>query len=187
MDFWEPIYRRFGLNRTLEELRQYPDVVPLSNWLHLGKNFRNRFLKHELTFVYGGASSSINQDRVRTILALAASLTDLSQVGKMRDAYPLVPNRIENILQPIDQNAFPEAVALLPLSLCFNAMHLETITRETRIDLLRVAVFLVWKLHELRIQGVDTNPEKPRGGAKRTIFTSEWVAGFLNTVLLLFP
>jgi hypothetical protein len=39
--------------------------------------------------------------------------------------------RIENILQLIDQNAFPEAVALLPLSLCFNAMHLETVTRET--------------------------------------------------------
>jgi hypothetical protein len=60
MDFWEPIYRRFGLNRTLEKLGRYPDAVPLSNLLHLGKNFRTRFLKHELTFVYGGAVSSIN-------------------------------------------------------------------------------------------------------------------------------
>jgi hypothetical protein len=117
---------------------------------------------------------------------LAAPLTDLSQVGKMRDAYPLVLTRIENILQLIDQNVFPEAVALLLLSLCFNAMRLETITRETRIDLLRIAFFLVWKLDELRIQGVDTNSEKPRGGGKRTIFTSEWVVRFLNTVLL-FP
>jgi hypothetical protein len=31
----------------------------------------------------------------------------------MRDAYPLALTRIENILQLIDQNAFPEAVALL--------------------------------------------------------------------------
>jgi hypothetical protein len=60
MDFSEPIYRRFGLNRMLEELRRYPDVMPLSNLLHMGKNFKTRFLKHELTFVYGGASSSIN-------------------------------------------------------------------------------------------------------------------------------
>jgi hypothetical protein len=116
-------------------------------------------LKHQLTFAYGGASSSINQDRVRAVLDLAAPLTDLSQVGKMRDAYPLVLTRIENIMQLIDQNAFPEAVALLSLSLCFNAIRLETITRETRIDLLRIAFFLVWKLHELRIEGVNTNPE----------------------------
>jgi hypothetical protein len=77
-------------------------------------------LKHELTFVYGGASSSINQDRVPAILDLAASLTDLSQVGKMRDAYPLVLARIENTLRLIDQNDFHETVALLPLLLCFN-------------------------------------------------------------------
>jgi hypothetical protein len=54
-----------------------------------------------------------NQDRVRAILDLVALLTDLSQVGKRRDAYPLVLTRIENILQLIDQNAFAEAVALL--------------------------------------------------------------------------
>jgi hypothetical protein len=161
------------LNHALEELTQDPDVMPLSDLVHLRKNFRTRFLKYELTVVYGDASSSINQDWVRVILNLVAPLTDLSQVGKIRDAYPLVLTRIENILQPIDQNAFPETVALLPLSLCFNAMRLETITRETRIDLLRIAFFLVWKLHELRIQGVETNPEKPRGGGKRTIFTSE--------------
>jgi hypothetical protein len=178
MDFWEPIYRRFGLNRTLKELRRYPEVMPRSDLLHLGKNFRTRFFKYELTFVYGGARGSISSDRVRAILDLAAPLTDLSQVGKMRDAYPLVLTRIETILQLIDQNAFPE------VSRCFNTMRLETITRETRIDLLRIAFFLVWKLHELRIQGVDTNPEKPRGGGKQTIFTSEWVVRFLNTVLL---
>jgi hypothetical protein len=143
MDFWEPIYQGFGLDRTLAELKQHPHVMPLSDLLHLGQNFRTWFLKYELTFVYGGASSSISQERVRVILDLAAPLPDLSQIGKMRHAYPLVITRIENTLELIDQNAFPEAVALLPLSLCFHAMRLETITRETRIDLLRTAFLLV--------------------------------------------
>jgi hypothetical protein len=98
---------------------------------------------HEFTFVYGGASSSINQGRVRAILDLGAPLTDLSQVGKMYEAYPLVLTRIGNILQLIDQNAFPEAVTLFPLSFCFNTVPLETITRETRINLLRIVFFLV--------------------------------------------
>jgi hypothetical protein len=39
-------------------------------------------------------------------------------------------------------------------------MRLETITRETPVDLLRIAFFLVWKLYELRIRGIDKNPEK---------------------------
>jgi hypothetical protein len=158
--------------------------MPLSDLLYLGKNFRTQFLKYELTFAYGGASSSISQERVRATLDLAAPLSDLSQIGKMRDAYPLVITRIENILELIDQNAFPKAVALLPLALCFHAMHLETVTRETRIDLLRTAFFLVWKLYELRIRGADKNPKETSKGGKRMIFTFEWVVRFLNTVLL---
>jgi hypothetical protein len=102
MDFWEPIFRRFGLNGRLEELRRYPDLIPLSDLLHLEKNFRTRFLKHDLTFVYGGASSSINQGNVRAIFDLVAPLTDLSDVRKTRNAYPLILTRIENILQLID-------------------------------------------------------------------------------------
>jgi hypothetical protein len=90
MDFWEPIYQGFGLDRILAKLKQCPHVMPVSDLLHLGKNFRTRFLKYELTFVYGGASSSINQGTVRVILDLAAPLSGLSQIGKMRDAYPLV-------------------------------------------------------------------------------------------------
>jgi hypothetical protein len=160
MAFWEPIYQGFGLDRTLAGLKQYPLVMPLSDLLHLGKNFRTRFLKYELTVIYGGASSSIRQERVRAILDLATPLSDLSQIEKMREACPLVITRIENILELIDQNAFTEAVALLRLSLYFHAMRLETITRETRIDLLRTAFFLVWKLYELRIRGIDKNPEK---------------------------
>jgi hypothetical protein len=102
MDFWEPISQAFGLDRTRAELKQCPHVTPLSDLLHLGKNFRTRFLKYELMFVYGGASSSISQERVCAILVLAAPLSDLSQIGKMRDAYPLVITRIENILELID-------------------------------------------------------------------------------------
>jgi hypothetical protein len=44
----------------------------LSNLLHFGKTFITRFLKYELRFVYGGASGSINQERVHAILDLAA-------------------------------------------------------------------------------------------------------------------
>jgi hypothetical protein len=166
MEFWEPIYQGFGLGRTLVELKQYPHVMPPSDLLNLGKTSRTRDLEYKLTFVYGSASSSISQERVCAILDLAAPLSDFSQIGKMRDACPLVITGMKNTLELIDQNAFPEAVALLPLSLCFHAMRLETITRETRIGLLRTAFFLVWKLYELRIRGIDKNPENEQSREK---------------------
>jgi hypothetical protein len=77
------------LERILAELKQYSHVMPLSDLPHLGKNFRTRFVKYELTFVYGGASSSISQETVHAILNLAAPLSDLSQIGKIEMHIPL--------------------------------------------------------------------------------------------------
>jgi hypothetical protein len=123
------------LNRTLEELRWYPDVLPLSDLLHLGK-LQGSVLEAR-AHVCLRWCQRLNQSRQGSCNSrFGDSLTDLSQVGKMRDADPLVLTGIENNLQLIEQNAFPEAVTLLPLSLCFNAMCLKTNIRETRIDLL---------------------------------------------------
>jgi hypothetical protein len=103
----------------------------------------------------------------------------------MRDAYPLVVTRMENIVELIDRGAIAKAVALLPLSLCFNAIRLETISRGMRTDLLRISFFLVRKLYEFRRNRIGSNPERTSkiGGRRVTVFTSQWTVRFLNTVL----
>jgi hypothetical protein len=77
----------------------------------------------------------------------------------MRNIYPLVLPRFENIVALTENGAIAEAVALLPLSLSFKIARLETITRVTRTDLLRISFFIVRRLCEYRQTGVDTNPE----------------------------
>jgi hypothetical protein len=52
MAFWEDIYEKWGFERVLMSLKDYLGVVPLSDLLHLAKNFRNLFLKHLLTFTF---------------------------------------------------------------------------------------------------------------------------------------
>jgi hypothetical protein len=182
--FWEPIYEQWGLERVLTELTMYDAVLPLSDLLHLGKNFRTRFLKYMLTFTFGNSSRSIDPNKMRQILDLGAPLTDLTQVGKMRDAYPLVITRIAHIILLFENDAIAEGVVWLPLSLCFNAIRLENITRETRVFMLRVSFFLVRIAYENRRNGFDKNPEtsKKKG---TTLFTSQWSVRFLDTVLLL--
>jgi hypothetical protein len=93
--------------------------------------------------------------------------------------------RIENIIEWIDGGAIAEALAFLPLSLCFNAIHLKTISHGMRTNLLRISFFLICKLYELRRNQVDSNPERTSkiGGRRFTIFTSQWTVTFLNTAL----
>jgi hypothetical protein len=186
-DFWDELYRNFGLERVLEELKAYPEEIPLGDLLHLGKNFRTRFLLFLLTFMRELQQTTIDHDKIRAILGLGAPLTDLTPLGKMRDIYPLVLTRFENIVALIENGAIAEAVALLPLSVSFNAVRLETITRVTRTDLLRISFFIVRKLYEFKQTGLDTNPETTSKAENRliTIFTSQWCLRFMDTVLAL--
>jgi hypothetical protein len=71
----------------------------------------------------------------------------------MRDVYPLVITRIEHMITLLQNNATAEAVARLPLSLCFNAVRLETITRETRLFMLHVSFFMVKNLYDAKKSG----------------------------------
>jgi hypothetical protein len=141
-----------------------------------------------LSFTCGGSTRSINRGNVLEVLGLGPPLTDLTQVGKMKDCYLLTIMRIENIIALIEQDATAEAAALLPLPLCLSATRLETITTETRNYMLRVSLFLVWELYQARKDRNkrDQWPEKPSAGAEKiTIFRSQWSECFLDTLLLL--
>jgi hypothetical protein len=188
LEYWDPIFRSGGLDAVLLALKLYTGTLPLSDLLHLGKNFRGRFLKYLLTFSNGKFSKSTSLTIMREILKLGAPLTDLSQVGKMRDAYPLVITRVEHMNMLFQKGAVAEAVAWLPLSLCFNAIRLENITRETRTFMLRISFYMVWHLYERKRLKLDKNPQmskKKKKTVKLTIFTSQWSVRFLDTSLLL--
>jgi hypothetical protein len=87
---------------------------------------------------------------MRRLLLLGAPLIDLSPVGKMRDIYPLVITRIEYMTTLLLKDATTEAVVGLLLSLSFNAIRLETISRETQIFMPRIYFFLVRNLYEAK-------------------------------------
>jgi hypothetical protein len=159
MAFWEPIYQEWGLERVLEELKGCTGIILLSHLLHLGKNLRTRFPKYLLTLVHKNLSKITDGNKMPRFLGLGAPLTDLSPVGKMREVYPLVITRIEHMMTLLQNNAIAEAVAWLPLSLCFNAVRLETITHETRLFMLHVSFFMVKNLYDAKKSGQDPNPE----------------------------
>jgi hypothetical protein len=175
------------LESVLAELKVYPDEIPVGDMLHLGKNFRTRFLLFLLTVICELLQTTIDRDKIHAILGLGAPVTDLTPLGKMRDIYPLVLTCFEDIIARIDNGAIAEAVAFLPLSLSFNAVRLETIIRVTRTDLLRISFFIVRQLYESKQTREDTNPETTSKESERaiTIITSQWTLRFMDTVLAL--
>jgi hypothetical protein len=70
-----------------------------------------------------------------------------------------VITRIDRMTPLLLNDATAEAVVWLSLSLCFKAIRVETITRETRIFVLRICFFLVRNLYKAEKSGRDTNPE----------------------------
>jgi hypothetical protein len=71
------------------------------------------------------------------ILGARLPLTDESQIGKMRDAYPKTIFRFENILRLISHAKFTEAIMLLPMTLLPNSVRVDGFNSDTRKDLLR--------------------------------------------------
>jgi hypothetical protein len=104
----------------------------------------------------------------------------------MRDAYPLVISRVENINKLFENDAIMEGLVWLPVCLVFNAIRLDTIGRATRLFMLRVSWFMFWDLYDRKKRKVDKNPPTGRiKGHKLTVFTSQWSIHFFDTGLLL--
>jgi hypothetical protein len=109
----------------------------------MAKDLRTRFPEYLLAFACSPDEQTIDQDKVRAVLDLDAPLTDLSCLGKMRDAYPMALMGLEHIVELIEQDGSAEAVVLLPMTLCRAAIRLETISKETKSSLLRISCLLI--------------------------------------------
>jgi hypothetical protein len=72
--------------------------------------------------------SSASMQSVIETLGARPSLTDESQIGKMRDVSPISLFRFENLLTLIGAGKFTEAFMLLPMTLLLNAVRVDTFT-----------------------------------------------------------
>jgi hypothetical protein len=71
------------------------------------------------------------------------SLTDETQIRKMRDVDPISIFRFENLLTLIGARKFTEALMLLPMTLLPKAVQVDTFARDRRKDLLRQCFHVV--------------------------------------------
>jgi hypothetical protein len=106
----------------------------------------------------------------------------------MRDFYPLMVYRIENVEQLFNDGKFPEAVALLPMTLLLCALRLENVSIGARMDMLRLAFFLVFLMNQ-NYDKPQNRAEAPieRGGSgiRVKFLAQKSLVRFSNTVLVI--
>jgi hypothetical protein len=77
------------------------------------------------------------------ILGPILPLTDESQIGKMRDVYPISIFRFEIILTLITAGKFTDAVMLLPITLLLNSVRIGLFNRKRRKNVLHKCFYLI--------------------------------------------
>jgi hypothetical protein len=115
-------------------------------------------------------------------------LIDDGQIGRMREAEPISIFRFENLLTLIGAGKFTDALMLLPMTLLLNAVRVDTLTHDTRKDLLRqcfhiVRLMMAQKQYHRGRTGIVV--ERGKRGDTVTSLQERGAIRILNTVLVL--
>lgn len=157
---------------------------PLSDFLHLVKISRKRLLNCPLSFSTGGDFSNIfSASLMEKYLHLGKPLTDFSQIGKMKDLYPLKLFQIRNALILNEANEIPSATYIVIFSMWNEVMNSASISRETRIELLEIIFEMLLIIYNtLPIKSKTTTCKKTNLTMAQSFATVENLTRCITTV-----
>ena len=103
--------------------------------LHLLKRARGRYLDHVITPTISSISPT-NYDKVCTILKCGPELTDKSQLGRMRDFYPLELFTVSNVLLLMKKKCFADSFYFMPFTLMLLVIRVPFFRQDFQLALL---------------------------------------------------
>ena len=159
--------------------------IPIADPLHVFKNMRARLLNHEIAVTLKNQEEPaiINITLIKKVLNLGPVLDDVSQIGKMRDVYPLKLFTFGNLAKLIDNELYPEALLFFPYCCWIAAIYSPKINLELRLFFVEIAFNLFYQmLTEIPLlQRMNINQ---RGTTTPVVFTEElYVIRNINTLV----
>ena len=127
-------------------------LIPISDPLHFGKNVRGKLLDHNVVAMplnKDGAWEGTNAESLEPILNLGETLTDKSQIGRMRDYYVVRLFTFDNVVRLLRLGAVQSAMILLPYACIYAVLYASNISVKSRRFFTRLAYLCYRKLcHE---------------------------------------
>lgn len=143
-------------------------VIPISDFLHSIKLLRSYFLEEKVHLDIR-SNISINPNEMLKY-DLGHVLSDVSSIGRMKDAYPLELFSTETLLKSIEFNDFHILFFILPFNLLIESLKNPNLSISFRIFLLDISYqFLVFHLFQ---KNFNKNSIHSRIGIERLINTT---------------
>ena len=138
------------VSSTYQLLLDSDVIIPISDPLHSAKNLRGKLLDHNVVVRIDDDPAnelpSVTADSLEKILKLGLSLTDSSQLGRMRDIYVTEIFQFRNVCLLLKSKRYDAAYLLLPFSCLFTLLYAANLSNNARFSLANLAYVAVDKL-----------------------------------------
>ena len=125
---------------------EYSEPIPISDWLHLLKNFRSRLVSAIIHAFNGAEGISINSFKDMPNLKNATEKT--GPYDSMRDDYALVICSLTTIMSAIENHEYSKAITILPHTLMNVVLLSHSLSKESRILLIQKSLEITKFLYE---------------------------------------
>jgi hypothetical protein len=132
-DKWFPEFCAKGLKAALECV-VLEKKIPVSDFLHLWKQFLARVKNHPLTLSPDSLDHLLTGEGFEEMLRLGPALRDKSSIGKMRDSYALQFFSLKNCIKCLHAEKLTEFMYLLPFTLQEDVIRNTRLTRYDRLS-----------------------------------------------------
>ena len=120
--------------------------LAVGDLLHLVKRARSRYIDHMISVNVSCQDAHTNYEMVSRILKPTMALRDRSQLGRMRDYYPLELFTLQNVLTLLENDLFADALYFIPFTLLLIIVRVPFLRMDFRLKLTNLAFLL---LHEM--------------------------------------
>ena len=139
----------FALLGDLFDHVQSGNWIPIADPLHFGKNMRGKLLDHKVAVIENGQPiRTTSAAHLEQYLKLGDTLTDTSQIGRMRDYYLTKLFTLGNVLVLLKSRVFHSALLLLPYACVYSVLYCSNLSVTARVFLLRLAYLTYQRLCE---------------------------------------
>lgn len=125
------------------------NILATGDMLHCIKVGRVRLLSNKLVIDPTNLENEVDFSRIAKILNGGKALTDLSQIGKMRDVYALEFFSLTNLITLLEKSYYDEAIAFMPFACYQEACYNRILDQKGRMFLLILAFESAIRLYRL--------------------------------------
>lgn len=138
--------------------------LAIMDLLHALKCARGRYIDHVISVISTCSTANTDYEAVRALLDLGMAMYDKSQLGRMRDCYPIEMFTPGNVAKLLKRKYFPDAVYFAPFTFLAVCIRVPFLRMDFRLQLLALSFLLLQEMSEdlKRRPGMQHEENSPR-------------------------